>query len=80
MVYNRSGTNMNKNPISNFVRQQRKALKMTQQDLADRAGVGIRFIRELEGGKPTLRLDMVNIVLDLFGHTLTSVAYQDQRE
>lgn len=34
---------------------------MTQQDLADRAGVGIRFIRELEGGKPTLRLDKVNL-------------------
>ena len=60
MFCNRSGMNMNKNPISNFVRQQRKALKMTQQDLADRAGVGIRFIRELEGGKPTLRMDKVN--------------------
>ena len=66
-----------KNPISSFVRQQRKALKMTQQDLADRAGVGIRFIRELEAGKPTLRLDKVNIVLDLFGHTLTPVACQE---
>lgn len=65
-----------KNPISVFVRQQRKALKMTQQDLADRAGVGIRFIRELESGKPTLRLDKVNIVLDLFGHILAPVAHQ----
>lgn len=68
-----------KNPISSFVRQQRKALKMTQQDLADRAGVGIRFIRELEAGKPTLRLDKVNIVLDLFGHTLVPVAYHKPR-
>lgn len=58
------------------MRQQRKASKMTQQDLADRAGVGIRFIRELEAGKPTLRLDKVNIVLDLFGHGLAPVAYQ----
>lgn len=65
-----------KNPISSFVRQQRKAQKMTQQDLADRVGVGIRFIRELEGGKPTLRLDKVNIVLDLFGHTLAPCVYQ----
>ncbi|WP_288559700.1 helix-turn-helix transcriptional regulator [uncultured Victivallis sp.] len=63
-------------PLSGFVRQQRKALKMTQQDLADRAGVGIRFIRELESGKPTLRMDKVNIVLDLFGHTLAPIAYQ----
>lgn len=69
-----------KNPLSDFVRQQRKALKMTQQDLADRAGVGLRFIRELENGKPTIRLDKVNIVLDLFGHTLAPVAYQNQEK
>ena len=56
--------------ISEFVRQKRKEYKLTQRDLADRAGVGIRFIRELETGKPTLRMDKVNIVLDLFGHQL----------
>lgn len=66
-----------RNHLAEFVRQQRKALKMTQQDLADRAGVGIRFIRELEGNKPTLRMDKVNIVLDLFGHALAPVAYSD---
>lgn len=68
------------NPIANFVRQQRKHRKMTQQDLADYAGVGIRFIRELERGKPTLRLDKVNVVLDLFGHTLAPVSYQKSTE
>lgn len=73
-------TNRIVTPISHFVRQQRKVLKMTQQDLADRAGVGIRFIRELEAGKPTLRLDKVNIVLDLFGHTLAPTAYQELGE
>lgn len=56
--------------LANFVRQQRKLHKMTQHDLADRAGVGIRFVREMEGGKPTLRMDKVNVVLDLFGHQL----------
>jgi y4mF family transcriptional regulator len=56
--------------LADFVRQQRKIHKLTQQELADRAGVGIRFIRELEDGKPTLRMDKVNIVLDLFGHEL----------
>ena len=59
--------------IADFVRQKRKYYKLTQRDLADRAGVGLRFIRELEAGKPTLRLDKVNIVLDLFGHRLEPV-------
>lgn len=64
--------------ISEFVRRKRKEYKLTQRDLADRAGVGIRFVRELEAGKPTLRMDKVNIVLDLFGHQLGPVP--DTRE
>ena len=59
--------------IADFVRQKRKQYKITQRDLADRAGVGLRFIRELEAGKPTLRLDKVNVVLDMFGHKLEPV-------
>ncbi len=59
--------------ISEFVRRKRKEYNLTQRDLADRAGVGIRFIHELETGKPTLRMDKVNIVLDLFGHQLGPV-------
>lgn len=46
----------------------RKAAGLTQVDLADRAGVGLRFVRELEQGKPTVRLDKVKQVLDLFGY------------
>ena len=53
--------------ISNFIKYQRKKLKLTQEELADKAGVGIRFIRELENGKETLQLDKVNQVLALFG-------------
>jgi len=53
-----------------FVKHRRKQLGLTQVDLADRAGVGLRFIRELEQGKKTLRLDKVNQVLALFGHEL----------
>ncbi len=59
--------------ISEFVREQRKRHGMTQLELAERAGVGIRFLRELEAGKPTLRIDKVNVVLDLFGHVLDPV-------
>ncbi|MDM1484325.1 helix-turn-helix transcriptional regulator [Myroides odoratimimus] len=50
-----------------FVKQKRKELKLTQEDLALNAGVGLRFVRDLEQGKKTLRLDKVNDVLVLFG-------------
>jgi len=50
-----------------FVKQKRKELKLTQEDLALNAGVGLRFVRDLEQGKKTLRLDKVNDVLALFG-------------
>jgi len=53
--------------ISTFIKYHRKKLQLTQEELANKAGVGIRFIRELEQGKQTLRLDKVNEVLSLFG-------------
>ncbi len=59
--------------LSDFVREKRQQYKMTPRDLAERAGVGLRFIRELEGGKRTLRMDKVNVVLDLFGCELGAV-------
>ena len=62
-----------KNDIGPFVKERRKRLKLTQHDLADRAGVGLRFVRELEQGKRTLRIDKVNQVLALFGHCLGPV-------
>lgn len=46
---------------------------MTQQELAQKAGVGYRFVRELEAGKATLRLEKVNEVLKLFGHEVGPV-------
>jgi y4mF family transcriptional regulator len=58
------------NTISIFIKQKRKQLKLTQPQLAERAGVGLRFIRELEQGKQSLRMDKVNQVLDLFGSEL----------
>ncbi len=61
-----------------FVKQRRKYLGMTQQDLAERAGVGLRFIRDLEQGKKTLRMDKVNLVLILFGHELGPVSVDQE--
>lgn len=61
-----------------FVKRKRKQAKLTQEDLAQRAGVGLRFIRELEGNKKTLRMDKVEQVLLLFGHALGPV--QAKRE
>ena len=53
--------------IAAFVKAKRKNLGLTQIILAEKAGVGLRFVRDLEQEKPTLRLDKVNQVLDLFG-------------
>ena len=53
--------------ISAFVKAKRKNLGLTQIILAEKAGVGLRFVRDLEQEKPTLRLDKVNQVLVLFG-------------
>ena len=56
--------------LSDFLKEKRKKLNLTQQQLAEKAGVGIRFVRDLEQGKTTLRMDKVNQVLQLFGMEL----------
>lgn len=53
--------------LRNFVKAKRKELGLTQEDMALNAGVGLNFVRDLEQGKKTLRLDKVNDVLALFG-------------
>jgi len=60
------GIKMN-NSLAEFVKEKRKQLKLTQPELAEKAGVGLRFLRELENGKESVRLDKVNQVLALFG-------------
>lgn len=59
--------------LANFVKTKRKSVKLTQPELAEKAGVGLRFIRELEQGKVSLRLDKVNQVLQLFGYQVGAV-------
>ena len=53
--------------LSQYVKDMRKRYGLTQVDLSEKSGVGLRFVRELEQGKPTLRLDKVNKILELFG-------------
>jgi y4mF family transcriptional regulator len=57
--------------LSSFVKYHRRELKLTQEELAEKAGVGLRFIRDLEQGKESLRMDKVNQVLQLFGYNLS---------
>lgn len=64
----------NLNDVSVYVKNKRKQNKLTQPELAMKAGVGLRFVRDLEQGKNTLRMDKVNDVLRLFGETLGVVA------
>ena len=58
------------NSLVVYLKNRRKLLKLTQHQLAIKAGVGLRFIRDLEQGKTTLRMDKVNQVLKLFGQEL----------
>lgn len=64
--------------IADFVKEMRKKFNLTQVDLADKAGVGLRFVRELEQGKQTLRMDKVNQVLRLFGRQVGAVSIADK--
>jgi y4mF family transcriptional regulator len=65
---------MNTTSLSEYVKLMRKVHGLTQVDLSEKSGVGLRFVRELEQGKETLRLDKVNQVLNLFGAKVGVVA------
>lgn len=64
---------MEQNKLSLTIKQLRKEYRMTQEDLAFKSGVGLRFVREMEQGKPTLRMDKVNQVLELFNMELGAI-------
>ncbi len=66
--------------ISSFVKERRKMFNLTQVDLAEKSGVGLRFVRELEQGKPTLRIDKINQILALFGHEVGAVSIRKETE
>ena len=58
---------MGNQTIAEYVKRMRRETGLTQVDLSEKTGVGLRFVRELEQGKESLRLDKVNQVLSLFG-------------
>ena len=60
--------------IAEFIKSKRLKLGLTQEDVAERAGVGLRFVRDLEQEtKESFRTDKLNQVLALFGHELGPV-------
>ena len=58
------------NNLSSTVKSLRKQFNMTQEDLSLKSGVGLRFVRDLEQGKQTLRLDKVNQLLEFFNYEM----------
>jgi y4mF family transcriptional regulator len=62
--------------LSRVVKTLRKKYGLTQEDVAMKSGVGLCFVRNLEQGKHSLRMDKVNQLLDLFNHELTATKKQ----
>ena len=60
------------NNLSVTVKKLRKEFHMTQEELSLKSGVGLRFVRDLEQGKETLRLDKVNQLLDFFNYEMVA--------
>lgn len=55
------------NRIAEFIKTNRRAAGLTQEEFAVRSGLGLRFVRELEQGKESVRMDKVNVALAMFG-------------
>jgi y4mF family transcriptional regulator len=60
--------------LSQYIKQMRKQYNLTQVELSEKSGVGLKFIRDLEQGKNSLLMDKVNQVLSLFGAELAPVS------
>lgn len=67
------------NKLSTTVKMLRKQYNLTQEELSLKSGVGLRFVRDLEQGKPTLRLDKVNQLLDFFNYEMVATQKTDKR-
>ncbi|PKP36502.1 MAG: transcriptional regulator, partial [Bacteroidetes bacterium HGW-Bacteroidetes-14] len=66
--------------VSEFVKERRKEVNLTQEEFAERAGVALTVVRKIEQGKTNLNMDKVNLVLKMFGHELGPVNSKDLSE
>ncbi len=64
--------------LSDFVKERRKEVNLTQEEFAERTGVALTVIRKIEQGKTNMNLDKVNMVLKMFGHELATVKIIDK--
>ena len=69
---------MEQTTLSKYVKAMRKKYNLTQVELSEKSGVGLRLVRELEQGKQTLRLDKVNQILNLFGSEVGVVSMTEK--
>ena len=67
------------NNLSTTVKMLRKQYNLTQEELSLKSGVGLRFVRDLEQGKKTLRLDKVNHLLDFFNYEMVATSKTDNQ-
>ena len=63
--------------LSEFVKKRRKEAGLTQEAFAERVGVALTVVREIEQGKTNLNMDKVNLVLKMFGHELAAVSTKE---
>ena len=68
------------NTIAEFIKKERKEAGFTQEEFAIRSGLGLRFVRELEQGKETCRMDKVNHALSMFGCELGVVKHSSSQK
>jgi len=66
--------------LAEFVKDRRKEVNLTQEELAQKSGVALTVIRKIEQGKTNLNLDKVNLVLKMFGHELAPVNNKELAE
>ncbi|WP_341225467.1 helix-turn-helix domain-containing protein [uncultured Arcticibacterium sp.] len=66
--------------LATFVKERRKAVNLTQEEFAERAGIALTVLRKIEQGKTNLNMDKVNVVLSMFGHELAPVKIQREKD